>query len=84
MKFLNIINQNNITNVSNPFLPKSNIVYPLTKEFLYHNDIIYYTFNSLNKNNMFFNKRWYALNHINQKFYNMFLTNSIQQRIYSN
>ena len=41
-------------------------------------------FNTLMNENVYLNKRWMSFNSINQKFYRMLLTSSMQQRIYSN
>lgn len=41
-------------------------------------------FHLLTKENEFINKRWISFNAVNQKFYKMFLTSSMQQRIYGN
>lgn len=47
--------------------------------------VFYQFFNSLNyKNNFFLTEKWVSFNSVNQKFYKMFMTSSMQQRIYSN
>lgn len=80
----------NVTNNFNFFLinfEKKNIKNDLhswvTSRFN-NNDIFYSFFFFLNKNNNFLNTRWVSLNTLNQKFYKMFHTSSMQQRIYSN
>ena len=44
----------------------------------------YNFFFNLKKNEFLFNHRWISLNSLNQKYYKMFNTSSMQQRIYSN
>lgn len=51
----------------------------------FNNTISFYNlFYNLNLETIFVNKRWIFLNGLNQKFYKMFNTSSMQQRIYSN
>lgn len=48
------------------------------------NDIFYGFFLFLNNDKSYLNSRWISLNTLNQKFYKMFHTSSMQQRIFSN
>jgi len=47
-------------------------------------DAFYNFFYILSNDNFILNKKWISLNTLNQKFYRMFNTSSMQQRIYSN
>ena len=47
-------------------------------------DGFYNFFYVLSNDNIILNKKWISLNTLNQKFYRMFNTSSMQQRIYSN
>ncbi len=47
-------------------------------------DGFYNFFYVLSNDNLVLNKKWISLNTLNQKFYRMFNTSSMQQRIYSN
>ncbi len=47
-------------------------------------DAFYNFFYLLSKEESYFNKKWISLNSLNQKFYRMFNTSSMQERIYSN
>jgi len=49
-----------------------------------HPDAFYNFFNFLSNESEYFNKKWISLNSLDQKFYRMFNTSSMQQRIYSN
>jgi len=49
-----------------------------------HTDAFYNLFYTLSNDFNYTNKKWIALNSLNQKFYRMFNTSSMQQRIYSN
>jgi len=49
-----------------------------------HPDAFYNFFNFLSSESEYFNKKWISLNSLDQKFYRMFNTSSMQQRIYSN
>jgi heme/copper-type cytochrome/quinol oxidase subunit 1 len=49
-----------------------------------NSDAFYNSFFSFDTENLFLNQRWVAINTLNQKFHRMFLTSSMQQRIYSN
>ena len=49
-----------------------------------HPDAFYNFFDFLSNESEYFNKKWISLNSLDQKFYRMFNTSSMQQRIYSN
>ena len=49
-----------------------------------HTDAFYNFFYVFTSDSYILNKKWIALNTLNQKFYRMFSTSSMQQRIYSN
>lgn len=49
-----------------------------------HTHAFYNFFNLLSNEANFINHRWLAINSMDQKFYRMFTTSSMQQRIYSN
>ena len=49
-----------------------------------HPDAFYNFFHFLSTESDYFNKKWISLNSLDQKFYRMFNTSSMQQRIYSN
>jgi heme/copper-type cytochrome/quinol oxidase subunit 1 len=59
-------------------------VYTRNEVRLSNTDAFYNFFYILYTNNTIINKRWISLNSLNQKFYKMFNTSSMQQRIYSN
>ena len=49
-----------------------------------HPDAFYNFFDFLSNESEYFNKKWISLNSLDQKFYRMFNTSSMQQRVYSN
>lgn len=49
-----------------------------------HTDAFYNFFYTLSNDANYTNKKWVSLDSLNQKFYRMFNTSSMQQRIYSN
>jgi len=51
---------------------------------LTHSAGLYNYFFLLSEPSQFLNNRWLSVNTLNQKFYKMFLTNSMQQRIHAN
>jgi hypothetical protein len=65
----------------NPF---TQFTYSLPTQFLSHFDIFFFFWTALKTDSTFFNRRWLALTGLNQKFQSFFLTNSTQQRVYSN
>ena len=69
---------NNVTKFNNFVLHKWE-----EKRFT-HPDAFYNFFNFLSTESEYFNKKWISLNSLDQKFYRMFNTSSMQQRIYSN
>ena len=63
----------------------SSVILHQIKEHRFSNtDAFYNFFSTLSEDLNYTNKKWIALNSLNQKFYKLFNTSSMQQRIYSN
>jgi len=63
---------------------KNNGISYLNGNKFFNTNGFYNVFHTLSLEDEFFNKRWVSFNTLNQKFYKMFITSSMQQRIYSN
>lgn len=71
-------------NVSNSKQFSSVILHSWSTSRFNNTDGFYNFFYVLANDNIILNKKWISLNTLNQKFYRMFNTSSMQQRIYSN
>ena len=75
---------NYFNNITNTLKFKSMILHQWDNKRFNNTDAFYNFFYTLSNDFNFTNKKWIALNSLNQKFYRMFNTSSMQQRIYSN
>ena len=82
-KFNEIFHEN-VSNYLTIFTGKSSKTGTLSNPYI-HNTFSYYNFfNSLTDQTNLINIRWVAVNTLDQKFHRMFLTSSMQQRVFSN
>jgi len=58
--------------------------YKMLRTYVFNPDGFYNFFLVLSENYVFINQRWLSVNSIDQKFYKMFTTSSMQQRVYGN
>ena len=77
--FLNYLN-----NVTNQSTLKNFSIHSWNTNKFNHTDGFFNFFQILSQDNLFFNKKWITFNTLNQKFYKMFNTSSMQQKTYSN
>jgi hypothetical protein len=75
---------NYLIDIAQVSLLNTHDIYTKLEVSLANTDAFYNFFYVLYNNNTIINKRWISLNSLNQKFYKMFNTSSMQQRIYSN
>ena len=86
-KYLECFNanfSNFFDNISNSKTLSNMVLHTWTSSRFGNTDAFYNFFFVLTNDNFYINKKWIALNTLNQKFYRMFNTSSMQQRIYSN
>jgi len=81
--FLELFNSN-FSNYLNLFSSKTNETSSHFTSYVNSTDGFYNFFYILSTQTKFINNRWLSINSIDQKFYRMFTTSSLQQRIYSN
>ena len=82
-KFVEIFNQN-LSTYFDVFTGTQSSKGTGTNPYI-HNTFSYYNFfNTLTDSTQLINTRWLAINSLDQKFHRMFLTSSMQQRIFSN
>ena len=75
---------NFIENINNTVKFNNFTIHKWEEKRFTHTDAFYNFFNFLSNDSEYFNKKWISLNALDQKFYKMFNTSSMQQRIYSN
>jgi len=81
--FLELFNSN-LSNYLNFFSSKTNETPEHFTSYVNSTDGFYNFFYILSTQTKFINNRWLSINSMDQKFYRMFTTSSMQQRIYSN
>jgi len=81
--FLELFNSN-LSNYLNFFSSKTNETPEHFTSYVNSTDGFYNFFHILSTQTKFINNRWLSINSMDQKFYRMFTTSSMQQRIYSN
>lgn len=85
---LSEILESNLTTIIDNFSKKikfsNNSLYPTKLNKINHTDVFYNFFFTLNKEHDDLNLKWISTNSLNTKFNRMFLTSSLQQRIYGN
>lgn len=82
LETFNITFGNFLNNVSKP--SSDNLLHNWSNSRFNNTDGFYNFFYLLSQDSDLINKRWIAANALNQKFYRMFHTSSMQQRIYAN
>lgn len=75
---------NYVESMSNVTKFNNFVLHKWEEKRLTHPDAFYNFFDFLSNETEYFNKKWISLNSLDQKFYRMFNTSSMQQRIYSN
>ena len=83
-EYFNTNFSNFLDNMSNSKQFSNVVLHSLNTSKLSNTDGFYNFFYVLSSDNIILNKKWISLNTLNQKFYRMFNTSSMQQRIYSN
>ena len=75
---------NYVENINNVLKFNNFTIHKWEEKRFTHPDAFYNFFDFLSNESEYFNKKWISLNSLDQKFYRMFNTSSMQQRIYSN
>ncbi len=83
-EYFNANFSNFFDNISNSKTFSNMVLHTSNASKFGHTDAFYNFFYVLSNDGFYTNKKWIALNTLNQKFYRMFNTSSMQQRIYSN
>ena len=83
-EYFNTNFSNFLDNMSNSKQFSNVVLHSLNTSKFSNTDGFYNFFYVLSSDNIILNKKWISLNTLNQKFYRMFNTSSMQQRIYSN
>jgi hypothetical protein len=84
-QFLELLNEN-IQNYTNMYTTQTNTPVLAEAELAHPGSMsgFYTLFHDLNLTSDFINSHWILNNSLNQKFYRIFLTSSMQQRVYAN